>query len=47
VVNLEACGTGGPELLFQVGSTEILFEFAKAAPYPHGTALVSKYLFWK
>ncbi|PWN18255.1 hypothetical protein BCV69DRAFT_288533 [Microstroma glucosiphilum] len=40
VVNLEACGVSGPELLFQAGSDEMVKAYSKA-PYPFGTILAN------
>lgn len=40
VVNLEACGTSGPELLFQAASTEMIKAYSKV-PYPFGTVLAN------
>jgi len=41
VVNLEACGAGGPEVLFQSGSAEIVKMFAQYAKRPHGTSFAN------
>ncbi|KAF9958496.1 hypothetical protein BGZ70_009173 [Mortierella alpina] len=40
VVNLEACGTSGPEILFQANSREMIDAYRKV-PYPHGTVLAN------
>jgi Zn-dependent M28 family amino/carboxypeptidase len=40
VVNLEACGTSGPELLFQATSVPFVEAYAKV-PYPYGTVLAN------
>lgn len=40
VVNLEACGVSGPELLFQAQSAEMLAAYSKA-PHPFGTVLAN------
>ncbi|EPQ26656.1 uncharacterized protein PFL1_05636 [Pseudozyma flocculosa PF-1] len=40
VVNLEACGTSGPELLFQATSTEMIEAYSKV-PHPFGTVLAN------
>ncbi|KAF9202024.1 hypothetical protein BGZ59_002395 [Podila verticillata] len=40
VVNLEACGTSGPEVLFQANSREMI-EAYRTVPYPHGTVLAN------
>ncbi|KAG0206863.1 hypothetical protein BGX28_001798, partial [Mortierella sp. GBA30] len=40
VVNLEACGTSGPEVLFQANSREMIDAYRKV-PYPHGTVLAN------
>lgn len=40
VVNLEACGVSGPELLFQAASTEMIKAYSKS-PYPYGTVLAN------
>ncbi|RUO97088.1 hypothetical protein BC936DRAFT_141000 [Jimgerdemannia flammicorona] len=39
VINLEACGTTGREILFQANSREMI-EAYKRVPYPHGTVMV-------
>jgi Zn-dependent M28 family amino/carboxypeptidase len=39
-VNLEAAGTTGPEILFQVTSEEMLQAYAKV-PYPFGTVIAT------
>lgn len=39
VVNIDACGTTGREILFQANSREMI-EAYKQAPYPHGTVMV-------
>jgi hypothetical protein len=43
VVNVDACGTTGREILFQANSREMI-EAYKQAPYPHGTVMVSAFL---
>lgn len=40
VVNLEACGTSGPELLFQATSVPFVEAYSKV-PYPFGTVLAN------
>ncbi|KAI8083071.1 uncharacterized protein BX664DRAFT_339762 [Halteromyces radiatus] len=40
VVNIDACGTTGREILFQANSREMI-EAYKQAPYPHGTVLAN------
>ncbi|KAE8270049.1 hypothetical protein A4X09_0g2290 [Tilletia walkeri] len=40
VVNLEACGTSGPELLFQATSLEMIKAYSKV-PYPFGTVMAN------
>ena len=35
VINLEAAGAGGPALAFQIGSEDLAYAYAQAAPYPH------------
>ncbi|KAG0003762.1 hypothetical protein BGZ80_011579 [Entomortierella chlamydospora] len=40
VVNLEACGTSGPEVLFQANSREMIDAY-RMVPYPHGTVLAN------
>ncbi|KAG0048550.1 hypothetical protein BGZ83_006513 [Gryganskiella cystojenkinii] len=40
VVNLEACGTSGPEVLFQANSREMIDAYG-TVPYPHGTVLAN------
>ncbi|SNX83965.1 uncharacterized protein MEPE_02673 [Melanopsichium pennsylvanicum] len=40
VVNLEACGTSGPELLFQATSAEMLEAYSHV-PHPFGTVLAN------
>jgi Zn-dependent M28 family amino/carboxypeptidase len=40
VVNIDACGTTGREILFQANSREMV-EAYKQAPYPHGTVMVN------
>ncbi|KAI9305107.1 hypothetical protein BJ944DRAFT_162332 [Cunninghamella echinulata] len=40
VVNIDACGTTGREILFQANSKEMI-EAYKQAPYPHGTVLAN------
>ncbi|KAN0062740.1 hypothetical protein ACQY0O_004935 [Thecaphora frezii] len=40
VVNLEACGTSGPELLFQATSNEMIEAYSKV-PHPFGTVLAN------
>ncbi|PWN50705.1 hypothetical protein IE53DRAFT_386978 [Violaceomyces palustris] len=40
VVNLEACGTSGPELLFQATSAEMIEAYSKV-PHPFGTVLAN------
>lgn len=39
VVNIDACGTTGREILFQANSREMI-EAYKQVPYPHGTVMV-------
>lgn len=39
VVNIDACGTTGKEILFQANSREMV-EAYKQVPYPHGTVMV-------
>lgn len=39
VVNIDACGSTGREILFQANSREMV-EAYKQAPYPHGTVMV-------
>ncbi|CAO3570800.1 unnamed protein product [Mortierella alpina] len=38
VINLEACGTSGPEVLFQANSRRMIDAY-RNVPYPHGTAM--------
>ncbi|KAG0205995.1 hypothetical protein BGX28_002497 [Mortierella sp. GBA30] len=38
VINLEACGTTGPEVLFQANSRTMIDAY-RQVPYPHGTAM--------
>ncbi|CAO3631472.1 unnamed protein product [Mucor hiemalis] len=40
VVNIDACGTTGREILFQANSREMI-EAYKQAPYPHGTVMAN------
>ncbi|KAG0047615.1 hypothetical protein BGZ83_007344 [Gryganskiella cystojenkinii] len=40
VVNLEACGTSGPEILFQANSEAMISAYG-TVPYPHGTVLAN------
>ncbi|KAF9428134.1 hypothetical protein BGZ94_003292 [Podila epigama] len=40
VVNLEACGTSGPEILFQANSRAMINAYG-TVPYPHGTVLAN------
>ncbi|KAG0198638.1 hypothetical protein BGX28_007945 [Mortierella sp. GBA30] len=40
VVNLEACGTSGPEILFQANSRAMIDAYG-TVPYPHGTVLAN------
>jgi hypothetical protein len=40
VINLEACGTSGPELLFQATSVPFVEAYSKV-PYPFGTVLAN------
>ncbi|CEP14229.1 hypothetical protein [Parasitella parasitica] len=40
VVNIDACGTSGREILFQANSREMV-EAYKQAPYPHGTVMAN------
>ncbi|KAI8370366.1 uncharacterized protein BYT42DRAFT_582089 [Radiomyces spectabilis] len=40
VVNIDACGTTGREILFQANSREVI-EAYKQAPYPHGTVMAN------
>ncbi|KAF9897328.1 hypothetical protein BX616_005796, partial [Lobosporangium transversale] len=40
VVNLEACGTSGPEILFQANSRTMIDAY-RTVPYPHGTVLAN------
>ncbi|KAF8937089.1 hypothetical protein BGZ58_003271 [Dissophora ornata] len=40
VVNLEACGTTGPEILFQANSRAMIDAYG-TVPYPHGTVLAN------
>ncbi|KAF9581028.1 hypothetical protein BGW38_002104 [Lunasporangiospora selenospora] len=40
VVNLEACGTAGPEILFQANSRPMIDAYG-TVPYPHGTVLAN------
>ncbi|KAI8084064.1 uncharacterized protein B0P05DRAFT_536029 [Gilbertella persicaria] len=40
VVNIDACGTSGREILFQANSREMI-EAYKQAPYPHGTVMAN------
>ncbi|KXS18663.1 hypothetical protein M427DRAFT_67678 [Gonapodya prolifera JEL478] len=41
VVNLEACGQGGPEALFQANSPGMVKAYAKSAKWPHGSVMVN------
>ncbi|KAL8286292.1 hypothetical protein RQP46_004780 [Phenoliferia psychrophenolica] len=41
VINLEACGVGGPEIVFQATSTEMIHALAKT-PRPYGTVLATE-----
>ncbi|KAI1309723.1 hypothetical protein EDD11_003975 [Mortierella claussenii] len=38
VINLEGCGTSGPEILFQANSRPMIEAYRKV-PYPHGTVM--------
>ncbi|KAF8925126.1 hypothetical protein BGZ58_001118 [Dissophora ornata] len=38
VINLEGCGTSGPEILFQANSKPMIEAYRKV-PYPHGTVM--------
>jgi hypothetical protein len=40
IVNFDAAGSGGPELLFQAGSIEFPMIYATSAPRPHGSVVV-------
>lgn len=40
VVNLEAAGSTGPELLFQATSEEMVYAYQNV-PYPHGTVVAN------
>ncbi|KAI8140930.1 hypothetical protein BJV82DRAFT_621619 [Fennellomyces sp. T-0311] len=40
VVNIDACGTSGREILFQANSREMIDAY-KQAPYPHGTVVAN------
>ncbi|KAF9208321.1 hypothetical protein BGZ49_009174 [Haplosporangium sp. Z 27] len=40
VINLEGCGTSGPEILFQANSRPMI-EAYKKVPYPHGTVMAN------
>ncbi|KAG0163832.1 hypothetical protein DFQ28_011149 [Apophysomyces sp. BC1034] len=40
VVNIDACGTSGREILFQANSREMI-EAYKQAPHPHGTVMAN------
>ncbi|KAG0302986.1 hypothetical protein BGZ98_007068, partial [Dissophora globulifera] len=40
VINLEACGTTGPEILFQANSRPMIDAY-KRVPYPHGTVVAN------
>ncbi|KAI8330916.1 hypothetical protein BD560DRAFT_416096 [Blakeslea trispora] len=40
VVNIDACGTSGREILFQANSREMV-EAYKQVPYPHGTVMAN------
>ncbi|KAI9261247.1 hypothetical protein EDC94DRAFT_562078 [Helicostylum pulchrum] len=40
VVNIDACGTTGREILFQANSREMIDAY-KQAPYPHGTVMAN------
>ncbi|KAI9266828.1 hypothetical protein BDA99DRAFT_506777 [Phascolomyces articulosus] len=40
VVNIDACGTTGREILFQANSREMIDAY-KQAPYPHGTVVAN------
>ncbi|KAI9318759.1 hypothetical protein BX666DRAFT_1855668 [Dichotomocladium elegans] len=40
VINIEACGTTGREILFQANSREMIHAY-KQAPYPHGTVVAN------
>jgi hypothetical protein len=39
VLNMEGNGNDGTEIMFQVGSNELLEVYAHAAPYPHGAGI--------
>ncbi|KAJ3313224.1 hypothetical protein HDU93_004914, partial [Gonapodya sp. JEL0774] len=41
VVNLEACGQGGPEALFQANSEGMVRAYAKSAKWPHGSVMAN------
>ncbi|KAK4701094.1 hypothetical protein P7C70_g5142, partial [Phenoliferia sp. Uapishka_3] len=41
VINLEACGVGGPEIVFQATSEEMIHALAKT-PRPYGTVLATE-----
>ncbi|KAG0245690.1 hypothetical protein B0O80DRAFT_447867 [Mortierella sp. GBAus27b] len=40
VINLEGCGTTGPEILFQANSRAMIDAYKKV-PYPHGTVIAN------
>ncbi|KAG0006194.1 hypothetical protein BGZ65_009076 [Modicella reniformis] len=40
VINLEGCGTAGPEILFQANSRPMIDAYKKV-PYPHGTVIAN------
>ncbi|KAF9920885.1 hypothetical protein FBU30_009144 [Linnemannia zychae] len=40
VVNMEGCGTGGPEILFQANA-KVMIDAYKKAPYPHSTVVAN------
>ncbi|KAF9987978.1 hypothetical protein BGZ65_000664 [Modicella reniformis] len=40
VINLEGCGTTGPEILFQANSRPMIEAYRKV-PYPHGTVMAN------
>ncbi|KXS15885.1 hypothetical protein M427DRAFT_69773 [Gonapodya prolifera JEL478] len=41
VINLEACGQGGPEALFQANSPEMVRSYARGAKWPHGSVMAN------
>ncbi|KAF9915285.1 hypothetical protein BX616_006511 [Lobosporangium transversale] len=40
IINLESCGTTGPEILFQANSRPMIDAYRKV-PYPHGTVIAN------